>query len=104
MIASRQLLDRAADRGDDTGSFVAIDSGIGHREIAVAGVQICMADAGGSDLDQHLIGSRGVEIEGVELEFPRLLLHYRCGDAHFGIFSMSAPKLVATAWRLYQIR
>src|SRR5271169_3825484 len=84
MIAHGQMLDRAADRGDDTRPLVTIDGRIRHLEIAVAGVEIGMADTGCDDLDQHLLGARSIEIEGVEREDARLIFDHRRGNAHVG--------------------
>ena len=41
--------------GDDTSPLVTKDGRIGHREIAVAGVQIGVANSGRGDLDQHFV-------------------------------------------------
>jgi hypothetical protein len=68
MIAGGQMLDGIADCGNDTRSLVTIDGRIRHLEIAVAGVQIRVADTGGSDLDQRLVGLRVIEIEAFERE------------------------------------
>jgi hypothetical protein len=81
------MLDRTADRGNDTRPLVTVDGGIGHREIAVPGVQIRVTDAGGGYLDQHLVGPRRVELEAIELEDARLLFHHRSGDPHVEFLS-----------------
>ena len=82
MVAHCQMLDCATDCGNDTRPLVTVNRGIRHLEIAVTGVQIGMANAGRSDLDQHFIGSRRVEIEALKVEGARLLLHYSRGNAH----------------------
>ena len=69
MIAHSQMLDRTADRGDDTRPLVTVDGGIRHREVAVAGMQIGLANAGRGDPDQHLVAARRVEFEAFEAEF-----------------------------------
>ena len=51
MIARCQMLDRTADRGDDTRPLMTIDGRIRHLGIAVAGVQIRVTDTGGRDPD-----------------------------------------------------
>jgi len=76
------MLDRTADRGNDTRPLVTIDGRIRHGEIAVASVQVGVANTGRGDLDQHLVGPRRVQLEAVELEGARLLFHYRSSDAH----------------------
>jgi hypothetical protein len=55
MITCAKMPDRTADCGDDTSPLVTIDRGIGHREIAIAGVQISVTNSGRGDLDQHLV-------------------------------------------------
>src|SRR5262245_58443912 len=55
MITHGEMLDRTAYCEDDTSPLVTIDGGKGHREIAVASVQIGVANSGRGDLDQHLI-------------------------------------------------
>ena len=55
MITHGEMLDRTAHCDDDTSPLVTIDGGKGHREIAVASVQIGVANSGRGDLDQHLV-------------------------------------------------
>ena len=76
------MLDCTADLGNDTRPLVTIDGRVGHREIAVARVQIGVTNTGRDDLDQHLVGPRRVELETVELEGARLRIHYRGSDTH----------------------
>src|SRR5579875_3120355 len=81
-IAELEPGDRAAEAGDDASPFVTVDGRIGHVEIAVASVQVGLADAGRSEFDQHLVGPRIVEFERIEVKFPRPPLDDRRGDQH----------------------
>jgi len=87
MVAHCQMLDCATDCGNDTRPLVTVNRGIRHLDIAVARVQIGMANTGRGDLDQHFIGSRRVEIEAVEVEDARLLFHHSRGNAHANLLS-----------------
>jgi hypothetical protein len=82
MIAGRQIVDGGSDLGNDACPLVTVNARIGHREIAVARVQVGVADAGRDDPDQHLIGAESIQLDGVELEAPRFLFHDRGGDPH----------------------
>ena len=70
MVARGQMLNRIADSGDDARSLVTVNGWIGHREIAVAGMQISVTNAGGRDLNQHLVRARTIKLEALELKDP----------------------------------
>jgi hypothetical protein len=87
MVAGHDRLDRRADPLDDAGPFVAIDRRPRHRKVAVAGVDVGLADPARDDPDQHLVRPRVGELQLLQRPAARALGH-DCGSDSHGILRL----------------
>jgi hypothetical protein len=89
VVAGANRADGRSDRFHDAGPFVAEHGRQRHGVLLVADVQIGLADAGGRDPHQDLVGTRGLELEFAELERRGLLVDYGGGDLHPPSFQLA---------------
>ena len=82
MVARLELGDARADLGDDAGALVPENGGQRQRDVLVADRKVGVAHAGGDDLDDHLVGLRLAELDGLERECAVFLTAYRSLDLH----------------------
>jgi hypothetical protein len=68
-VTGREVGDGGSNLLDDTGAFMATNDRIGQiRKIAIAGMQVGVAHAGGHNPHKHFVGERRCQVERFNLK------------------------------------